>query len=166
MATGELIAAVVSELPEVPDQERVPLRVDVAPRAAVLHVDASLVRRLLFHLIGNAFKFTTAGEVTVRVRPGEEIGAVELSVRDTGIGIPPERREEIFRLFGPTGGTRTQQARGLGIGLTLVQRCVRLLGGDVVVEIPPGGGSEFRVRIPDALTPAHEPRFPAQRTVH
>ena len=166
VVVGELIAAVVSELPEVPDQVRVPLRVEVAPEAAVLHVDGSLVRRLLFHLLGNAFKFTTKGEVTVRVRPGDVRGAVELSVRDTGIGIPADRREEIFRLFGPADEARGRQARGLGIGLTLVQRCVRLLGGDVAVESPPGGGSEFRVRIPDALVRAHETRFPAHRTVH
>jgi signal transduction histidine kinase len=158
--TAELIASVVAEVPEVPGRSRVPLRVDVAPDASVLHVDAALVRRFLFHLLSNAFKFTTAGEVRVTVRPGDEAGAVVVSVHDTGIGIPPERVAEVFELFAQADGSTTRRFNGLGMGLTLVQRCVRLLGGDVAVESAPGVGSEFRVHVPDALAAAvgDEPR--------
>src|SRR6185503_16313372 len=143
VALAELIETVVSELPDVPGQTRVPLRVEIAPAAAVLHVDGSLVRRLLFHLLGNAFKFTAEGEVRVTVRPGEG--------RGTGVGIPPERLDDIFELFAQADASTTRRFNGLGMGLTLVQRCVRLLGGDVAVESTLQGGSEFRVHIPDAV---------------
>jgi signal transduction histidine kinase len=141
--------------------------VEVAPEAAVLHVDASLVRRLLFHLLSNAFKFTTEGEVRVRIRPGEGLGSVVLAVRDTGVGIAPELIDGIFDLFAQADSSVTRRFSGLGMGLTLVQRCVRLLGGDVAVESAPQGGSEFRVHIPDALTVAVDQRAEeTARTVH
>jgi signal transduction histidine kinase len=148
---ADLIESVVADLPEVPGRDRVPLRVAIAPQATVLHVDPSLVRRILFHLVGNAFKFTAEGGVTVNVRPGDDLGSAVVVVRDTGIGIAPERVKDMFELFQQADSSTTRRYNGLGMGLTLVQRCVRLLGGDVVVESRPGEGSEFRVRIPAAL---------------
>ncbi len=164
---GELVDAVVAELPAPVERERVPLRVDVAPAAAVLYVDGALVRRMLFHLLSNAFKFTSEGEVLVSVRPGEELGLAVLSVRDTGVGMPPERTDELFELFAQADSSTTRRYNGLGMGLTLVQRCVRLLGGEVTVESQPGAGSEFRVRLPDALlVPDDEGLSAAVRLMH
>ena len=151
--TAALIEGVIAELPPPLEGERVPLRVAIAPEAAIMQVDEALLRRLLFHLLSNAFKFTSAGEVTVAVRPGEEQGAAVLIVRDTGAGIPPERASELFELFAKADSSAARRHTGLGMGLTLVQRCARLLGGEVTVESQPGAGSEFRVRIPDALVP-------------
>jgi len=151
VAVAELVEAVLASIPEPADHERVPLRVEVAPEAATIHTDAGLLRRLLFHLLSNAFKFTARGEVTVRVWPGDEQGTVVVVVRDTGVGIPPERVQDIFEMFAQADGSTTRRFSGLGIGLTLVQRCVRLLGGEVVVESRPDAGSEFRVRLPGVL---------------
>lgn len=151
---AELIESVVAEVPDIPGRSRVPLRVDVAPDAAVLHVDAGLVRRLVFHLLSNAFKFTSAGEVRVTVRPGDEAGAAVVAVHDTGIGIPPDRIGDVFDLFAQCDASTTRRFNGLGMGLTLVHRCVQLLGGDVAVESTPDVGSEFRVHIPEALAAA------------
>ena len=153
--TAALVEAVMAELPRPLEGERVPLRMAIAPEAAIMCVDEALLRRLLFHLLSNAFKFTSAGEVTVVVRAGEERDSAVLAVRDTGVGIPPERVSELFAP-GDSSGTRRHDGLGLGIGLTLVQRCVRLLGGEVTVESQPGVGSEFRVRLPDALAVAHD----------
>ena len=163
-----LVEQVMTELPENPERERLPLRVDVAPGAALLHVDSSLVRRLLFHLLGNAFKFTSKGEVKVAICTGDEIGSIVVSVRDTGIGIPPEKVDDIFELFAQGDSSPTRRYNGLGMGLTIVQRCVRLLGGDVTVESTPGVGSDFRVRIPDALVVVtdEEPAPVAIDTMH
>ena len=61
------------------------------------------------------------------VRTGDEIGSVVVAVRDTGIGIPPERIKEMFELFAQADSSTTRRYNGLGMGLTLVQRCVRLL---------------------------------------
>ena len=164
-----LIDQVMTELPENPERERVPLRLDVAPGAALLHVDSSLVRRLLFHLLGNAFKFTSKGEVKVAICTGDEIGSIVVSVRDTGIGIPPEKVDDIFEMFAQGDSSPTRRYNGLGMGLTIVQRCVRLLGGEVAVESKAGVGSEFRVRIPDALllvSDEEEPARVATGTMH
>jgi signal transduction histidine kinase len=99
--------------------------------------------------------------VLVSVRPGEELGLAVLSVRDTGVGMPPERTDELFELFAQADSSTTRRYNGLGMGLTLVQRCARLLGGEVTVESQRGAGSEFRVRIPDALVVAHADERPA-----
>ena len=158
----------MADLPPPAERARVPLRVAIAAEAASLRIDEALVRRLLFHLLSNAFKFTSEGEVTVAVRPGEELGSAVVAVRDTGVGIPPERVSELFELFAQGDGSATRRFTGLGMGLTLVKRCVRLLGGEVRVESQPGAGSEFQVRIPDALAVASDEQrpAPASRLVH
>jgi signal transduction histidine kinase len=168
LATADLIEAVMAEMPEQPDRPRVPLRVEIAPEAATVRVDGGLVRRILFHLLSNAFKFTAAGEVAVTVRPGDELGAALLVVRDTGTGIAADSIDAVFALFVRGDASATRRHGGLGMGLTLVQGCVRLLGGDVVVESRPGAGSEFRVRIPDALSVAtdDDPEPVATRLMH
>jgi signal transduction histidine kinase len=149
----ELVDEVMSTVPEPPGRD-LTFRVEVDPEMAVLYTDASLLRRLLFHLLGNAFKFTVHGEVAVLVRPGEARGSVVICVRDTGIGIPSDRIDAMFELFAQGDGSTTRRYNGMGMGLTLVQRCVRLLGGEVSVESRPQQGSEFRVLVPGVLAPA------------
>jgi signal transduction histidine kinase len=149
--TAELIEETFATLPETVAQEPVPLRVEIEPDATRLHVDVAIARRLLFHLLSNAFKFTTAGEVRVAVRTGNEAGGVVLTIRDTGVGIPPERIRDMFELFSQGDSSTTRRYAGLGMGLTLVQRCVRLLGGEITVESTPGKGTEFRVSLPKVL---------------
>ncbi|HYY05895.1 MAG TPA: HAMP domain-containing sensor histidine kinase [Candidatus Limnocylindria bacterium] len=158
--TRALIEAVVAALPPA-ERARVPLRVAIAPEAGSLRVEETLVRRLLFHLLSNAFEFTSQGEVTVTVRPGEERGSAVLAVRDTGAGIAPERMSELREHLAPGDSSAPPRPTGLGLGLTLVQRCARLLGGEVTVESRPGAGSEFQVRIPDALVASSAEERPA-----
>lgn len=146
-----LIEDVMGSLTESAHRDEVALRVDVAPQTATLSIDPALLRRLFFHLLGNAFKFTEQGEVTLSLRPGEERGTAVFSVRDTGVGIAPERVTELFDLFAQGDSSSTRRHGGLGMGLTIVQRCVRLLRGEVVVESQPGKGSEFRVYLPGVL---------------
>jgi signal transduction histidine kinase len=88
------------------------------------------------------------------VRPGEARGSVVICVRDTGIGMPPERIDAMFELFSQGDTSTTRRYNGMGMGLTLVQRCVRLLGGEISVESRPQQGSEFRVLVPGVLSPA------------
>jgi signal transduction histidine kinase len=166
---AEVVEEVVTTVSEREPRDRVAFRVEVQPSAATLNVDAALVRRILFHLLGNAFKFTEQGEVRVVVRRSGEQGAAVIVVRDTGVGIAPERLDELFQVFQQGDGSTTRRWNGLGMGLTLVQRCVQLLGGEVAVESTPNVGSEFRVHLPGALGasakhPDHAP--PASRTVH
>ena len=165
--TAELIEDTLATIAEPPGPDAVRLTVEIDPEASRLHVDIALVRRLLFHLLSNAFKFTSRGEVRVSVQAAKEQRGVVLAVRDTGVGIPAERIREVFEIFAQGDSSTTRRFAGLGMGLTLVQRCVRLLGGEVAVESTPGEGSEFRVHLPEALPPAPDDR-PGERvgTLH
>jgi len=159
-----LVDEVLTAIPGRPPADKVALRVAIAPAAATLHVDAGLLKRVLFHLVGNAFKFTAAGEVMVDLRAADEPGAAVLIVRDTGVGIPAERLHELFEIFSQGDGSNSRRYEGLGMGLTLVQRAVRLLGGEVTVESWPGAGSEFRVLLPGTLPVATTRRRAPQAT--
>ncbi|MDP9349734.1 MAG: ATP-binding protein [Gemmatimonadota bacterium] len=115
-----------------------------------IETDARKLRQILVQLLGNAVKFTRSGEIELSAR-AEEPGVV-LEVRDTGIGIPPEHLQHIFDPFWQVEQTTTRTAEGTGLGLAVVQRLARLLGGDVRVESTPGVGSTFTVALPRAWT--------------
>jgi PAS domain S-box-containing protein len=110
--------------------------------------DASRLRQVLLNLVGNAIKFTEDGEVVVRVgaaggpSPDDEVG-LRLVVSDTGIGIPPEQQERIFRAFEQEDTSTTRRYGGTGLGLTIAARLVALMGGTITVDSRPGRGSTF-----------------------
>jgi PAS domain S-box-containing protein len=118
----------------------------IADGIGPLLTDAAKLRIILTNLVGNAFKFTPRGRVEVRVAGGPE--AVEIVVRDTGIGIPPEVQEAIFEPFRQADATIGTRYGGVGLGLFIVRRLVEALGGEVGVESAVGGGATFRVRLP------------------
>ncbi len=109
--------------------------------------DAHKVRQILVSLLTNAVKFTERGEVELRA--DRRNGSVIYSVRDTGIGIPPEDQAKIFEPFwqGEESNTRTQGGTGLGLGVS--RGLAKLLGGDLGVESQVGRGSVFTLRVPD-----------------
>jgi len=142
----QLVDEVVASLGQRPSGGAVAFRLEMAVGAETIVTDRGVLRRLVFHLLSNAFRYTSRGEVTVRVRV-EGAGTRLLVVRDTGSGIPPEHTRVLSE---PGDGSSTPPAadRGLGMGLSLVRRCVRLLGGSVTVWSEPDRGSEFSVRLP------------------
>jgi signal transduction histidine kinase len=112
-------------------------------------LDPAKVERIIENLLANAARHTPEGTpVWVRVEqpPG---GGVLLAVEDAGTGVPAELRDSVFEPFRQGPDTPTH-APGVGIGLTLVARFAELHGGRAWVEERPGGGSSFRVLIPDA----------------
>ena len=119
-------------------------------RASPLWVrsDVQLLQRLLSNLVDNALKYTAAGGVLVLARSRGD--AVWIDVRDTGIGVAPEQLERIFEEFYQIDNPGRDRARGLGIGLSIVQRLSRLLGHAVHLHSRPGRGSRFRVVLPRA----------------
>jgi len=119
--------------------------------------DVVRIRQILVNLVGNAVKFTKAGEVVVRV---ESEGALEadkvklhFSVRDTGVGIPNEKIEHIFEAFAQADATTTREYGGTGLGLAISSRLVELMGGDIWVESEEGVGSCFHFVIPAQAAP-------------
>jgi signal transduction histidine kinase len=140
---------VVAALGRRPDGGPVAFRLEMAVGAATIVTDRGVLRRLVFHLLSNAFRYTAEGEVKVGVRR-DGPGTVVFVVRDTGSGIPAERAQT---LSDPAADSPGAPERGLGMGLSLIRRCVRLLGGTVTVASEPNRGSEFTVRLPATLAP-------------
>ena len=125
--------------------------------------DAGRVKQVLHNLVGNAVKFTDHGEVMLRVtferRESDEI-QLRFAVSDTGIGIPPEKRQLIFDAFSQGDASTTRKFGGTGLGLAISSRIVELMGGAMTVTSKVGEGSTFqftaRMRIPshaDAAKP-------------
>lgn len=118
---------------------------DDTPNALV--GDPNRLRQVLINLVGNAIKFTSKGEIVVRVRP-ESVGENEVmlvfSIRDTGIGIPEDKQALIFEAFTQADASTTRQFGGTGLGLTISNQLVLLMGGRLTVESKPDVGSTFQ----------------------
>src|SRR5262245_41051757 len=111
--------------------------------------DAGRVRQVLMNLIGNAIKFTARGEVVVEVTldraaaAGDDAVSLLFTVRDTGIGISPDKHASIFRAFEQEDASTTRKFGGTGLGLTISSQLAMLMGGRITVESEPGRGSTF-----------------------
>jgi len=144
----------------------VQLIVDCPPLPEPAWVDRDMWEKIIPNLVSNAFKFTLAGEITVRVRA--ETTSFVLEVADTGVGIPEAEIPLMFERFHRVPGTRGRTHEGSGIGLSLVRELVELHGGRVSVKSTVGRGSTFRIEIPKGF--AHLPeeavsQQPAHRSV-
>ena len=111
--------------------------------------DLTRLRQILVNLVGNAIKFTEQGEIVVSVTSTRDNGScrLEFSVRDTGIGIRPERLGSLFQSFSQLDTSTTRRYGGTGLGLVISRRLANLMGGDMWVESEIGVGSTFIFRI-------------------
>jgi len=122
------------------------LRVDCEPLSEWAYVDRNMWETIVLNLVSNAFKFTFKGGIEVALH---QRGAVaELTVRDSGVGIPAGELPRLFERFHRVEGTAGRSMEGSGIGLALVREWVRLHGGDVRADSEVGVGSVFTVTIP------------------
>lgn len=123
------------------------LALDVATTAPVwLRGDQHRVRQVIVNLVGNAIKFTSQGEVVLKVAPEEADGdqvLLRFSVRDTGIGIAPKRRAAVFAAFEQADNSTTRKYGGTGLGLAIASRLVHLMGGRIWLESEEGKGTTF-----------------------
>ena len=119
-----------------------------------LRGDPTRLRQIVVNLVGNALKFTSQGEVAVRVQCEEvtdDTAILEFTVRDTGIGIPLAKQAEIFEVFTQADSSTTRKHGGNGLGLAICKCFVELMHGSIWVESTPGLGSTFHFRLPFAL---------------
>ena len=112
--------------------------------------DITRLRQILVNLLNNAIKFTHQGEVVLRIRSGLEpprgtLHNIEFEVRDTGIGIPPDRLHKLFRSFSQVDASTTRKFGGTGLGLVISKQLAQLMGGEMWVESEgiDGKGSSF-----------------------
>ncbi len=132
----------------------------VMPCSLAVRSDRRLLGRLLQNLVSNAIKYTPAGRVLVGCR--RRNAALRIEVCDTGIGIPDTKRQAVFREFHRLDqGARV--ARGVGLGLSIVERIGRVLGCEVLLQSTLGRGSRFGVEVPRAKTFAGERGQPVMR---
>ena len=138
-------------------KKKIELGAAIAPEVPrALFGDVTRLRQILVNLVGNAVKFTEKGEVVVEVglakEPADKAppGAVTLhvQVRDTGIGIPPDRVDKLFQSFSQIDASITRKYGGTGLGLAISKRFVELMGGRIWAESTPGVGSTFHFEIP------------------
>lgn len=121
---------------------------NAVPDHLVARADPERLRQVLSNLIDNAIKYgRPEGRVTIGGRPLDE-GRVELTVRDDGLGIPPEARERVFERFYRVDKARGREQGGTGLGLAIVKNVMQAHGGEVRVESTPGAGTTFFLTLP------------------
>jgi CheY-like chemotaxis protein len=119
--------------------------------------DVTRLRQIIVNLVNNAIKFTPTGSISIQVRripldatvratPAGRM-RLEITVQDTGIGIPPDRIDRLFKAFSQVDSSTTRKYGGTGLGLAICQRLCQLMNGDIRVESTPGKGSTFTVAI-------------------
>jgi signal transduction histidine kinase len=150
---SSLTADLASSFRSLIERAGLTLVVNCAPLPQPVYVDPTQWEKIVLNLISNAFKFTLQGEIAIALRPHGD--HVELTVRDTGTGIPTHEMPHVFERFHRVEGSTGRSFEGTGIGLSLVHELVKLHGGSVHVSSVEGEGSTFVVTLP--IGSAHLP---------
>jgi PAS domain S-box-containing protein len=157
LLTGELASIFRSAI----ERAGLYFRLALEPISEPVYVDQEMWEKIVLNLISNAFKFTFAGEIRVALK---DLGdAVELSVTDSGTGIPEIEIPRLFERFHRVEGAKGRSFEGSGIGLALVQELVKMHGGSISVRSQPGEGSTFTVSIPTGKAHLAQDRIGASR---
>ena len=159
-----IVESAVESVRPLLEERKHELTVSLPPEPLWLHADAARLEQVVVNLLTNAAKYTDErGRIGLDLK--QEGQEAVLRVRDTGVGISPDLLPHVFDLFTQAERSLDRSQGGLGIGLTLVRRLVELHGGRVEVYSALGQGSEFVVRLPVGLTPAHQPPRPKRNSL-
>jgi signal transduction histidine kinase/CheY-like chemotaxis protein len=159
----EICEFIVTVFSEAAHKKNIKLQCKVAddlPRALLL--DRVRLRQILVNLVGNAIKFTDQGHIYTNVtwekqEPDNSRIILVIEVQDTGVGIPRDKLDAIFKPFVQAGLHHDRERSGTGLGLAIVQRLTQLMGGTVAVASVPGQGSAFHLRFPDVAVSTRLP---------
>ncbi|MBV8333460.1 MAG: PAS domain S-box protein [Candidatus Eremiobacteraeota bacterium] len=152
ISVAQEVGDVAGALKSLATQKGLRLEVELPDGAAglTLRTDRRAVHQILINLVNNAIKYTETGSVTVRANTaaigGKQILA--LSVTDTGIGIPHDVRDRLFKPFEQLDPSNTRRFEGAGLGLYLCQKLSDMIGGSLSFESEPGAGSTFALTLP------------------
>ncbi len=145
-----MINDVASTLKPLVDKNANTLQVHLAPDLGAMHADLTKVRQSLFNLLSNASKFTEKGTITLDAEPVFKDGArwIAFRVADTGIGMTPEQLDKLFQPFVQADASTSRKYGGTGLGMTITQLFVKMMGGEMSVASEPGAGTTFTVLLP------------------
>jgi PAS domain S-box-containing protein len=145
---GALTADLASNFESAMQRAGLELHIECKPLAQPVHVDREMWEKIVLNLLSNAFKYTLQGQIRVRVRVADVGRAAELTVNDTGIGVPKDEIPHLFERFHRVEGAKGRSMEGSGIGLAMVQELVKLHGGSVGIESELDRGTTVTVAIP------------------
>jgi signal transduction histidine kinase len=142
----DIAQTVRSTLESLAADKKLTFKVEMAPKMPVGHGDGRRLTQVLINLVGNAIKFTEAGEVIIKATAND--GSFHLSVRDTGPGISSADQAKLFQEFRQADNAITRKKGGTGLGLAISKRIVEMHGGKIWVESQVGKGSTFSFTVP------------------
>jgi signal transduction histidine kinase/DNA-binding response OmpR family regulator len=151
-----MVSDVVSTIDALVKKNDNTLKVEIDPSLRAMRADVTKVRQALFNLLSNAAKLTRRGEICLVVRGKQANGVdwVGMTVKDSGIGIPPDKIDHVFEEFSQADEKTTRDYGGTGLGLPISRRFCQMMGGDITVESTVGEGSTFTIHLPVQVEPA------------
>lgn len=160
-----LLAASRHAFEPLAEQKGLELVVDAERADGRYRGDPGRIRQIVFNLVSNAVKFTSAGEV--RISASHSGGVLKVSVEDTGVGMSPDVLQSLFRPFTQADASVSRQYGGTGLGLTICRQLAELMGGTLTVVSSPAQGSLFTLRLPaervgDRVSPPPDKVLPAR----
>ncbi|MGI9321184.1 MAG: ATP-binding protein [Thiogranum sp.] len=155
----DLIEGVVELMQPQFDTKQLAFKVEVdAAAPTTVQSDGDKVRQILLNFLSNAVKFTSEGQVTLRLAPGKDRAGIEypvsISVIDTGIGIDADKQALVFEAFRQADGSTSRRFGGTGLGLAISKELANLMGGDIELESSRDSGSTFTLFLPLAMPAA------------
>jgi len=148
VALGGLLKSSINTIRPIAQRKSIEINCNIHKPATMIYVDSTKFKQVTLNLLSNSVKFT---EPRGRIHVDsvlQESGDLVLSIRDTGIGIPPEQIERIFRPFEQIADHLTREHEGTGLGLPIAKALIELHGGELVLSSQPGAGTTARLRLP------------------
>lgn len=146
---ADIVTSMEQLFTEVANNKKIDFKHSINNVPEQLYTDKTRVEQVIKNMLSNAFKFTPeGGSIQINVSPGEQPDTISFSIKDSGIGIAPEKQRLIFEAFQQADGSTSRKYGGTGLGLSISRELAALLGGRISVKSEPGQGSEFTLTIP------------------